>query len=223
MIATVTPAPGTPLALVESLAAAHGWHLASATETADNANGRRLYIRDGERVHLRTWPGTGGVPALTAEPAAGRVSTREFRREWTGHNVAIGDVVEAFTGPRAATFPASPLVIVVDAGEFIDRNAYATASNYNTVATVPGRYPVELLDGYGRPTADVASARRFVAIVPATIVREYYVNRVFSASSAHDNATNRPTHHYVTGDAYLLADGSAPTFLDGLASIVPAV
>lgn len=103
MIATITPAPGTLLALVESLAAAHGWHLASATETADNANGRRLYTRDGERVHLRTWPGTGGVPALTAELAAGRVSTREFRREWSGHNVANRDIVEAFTGPRAAT------------------------------------------------------------------------------------------------------------------------
>lgn len=223
MIATVTPAHGTPLAQVEALAASHGWTLHSATESADNPNGSRAYRRGREAIVIRTWPHSGGVPSLTADLAAGRVNMRQFGRTWTGHNVAADVITEAFTGPRAESFPASPYVIVVDAGEFIDRNAYATASNYNTVATVPGRYPVELLDSRGRVTADVREAHRFVAIVPATIVREYYVNRVFSASSAHDNATNRPTHHYVTGDAYLLADGSAPTFLDGLASIVPAV
>lgn len=223
MIATITPAPGTPLALVESLAAAHGWTLASATESADNPNGRRMYTRDGERVHMSTWPSTGGVPSVSADLAAGRVLTRQFRREWSGHNVAGRDITEAFTGPRAADFPASPYVIAVDAGEFIDRNAYATASNYNTVATVPGRYAVELLDGHGRVTTDLAAARRWFAAVPATIVREYYVNRLGSASSAHDNATNRPTVHSLSGDAYVFADGSAPVFLDGLASIVPAI
>ena len=223
MIATITPAPGTPLALVESLAAAHGWTLASATESADNPNGRRMYTRDGERVHMSTWPSTGGVPSVSADLAAGRVLTRQFRREWSGHNVAGRDITEAFTGPRAADFPASPYVIAVDAGEFIDRNAYATASNYNTVATVPGRYAVELLDGHGRVTTDLAAARRWFAAVPATIVREYYVNRLGSASSAHDNVTNRPTVHSLSGDAYALADGYAPVFLDGLASIVPAV
>lgn len=218
-----TPEPGTLLAFVEELAASHGWTLAKVTESEGHPNGRRTYVRNGERVDMSTWPGTGGVPSLSATLAAGRVITRRFGRGWTGHNVPAAVVIEAFTGPRAETFPASPYVIVVDAGEFVDRTAYETASNYNTVATVPGRYPVELLDDSGRVVASVDKARQFVAIVPATIVGEYYVNRLGSASSAHDNAVSRPTVHHVTGHPRHFADGSAPVFLDGLATIVPAV
>lgn len=223
MITTVTPAHGSPLAQVEALAARHGWTLHSATESADNPNGSRAYRRGREAIVIRTWPHSGGVPSLTADLAAGRVNMRQFGRTWTGHNVPADVITEAFTGPRAESFPASPYVIVVESGEFIDRNAYATASNYNTVATVPGRYPVELLDARGRVTADVREAHRFVAIVPARIVGQYYVNRVFSATSAHDDTVSIPTMHYVSGYGYELADGYAVSRLDGLAAIVPAV
>lgn len=222
-IATVAPAAGTLLALAQELASEHGWTLAGAEEHPDNPNGARCYRRDNESIVMRTWPHTGGVPTVTADLAAGRVATRQFGRSWTGHNVPESVIVEAFTGPRAESFPASPYVLAVDAGEFADHSRYETASNYDTVRVESGRYPVELLDDSGRVVASVDKARRFVARVPSTIVRQYAVNRLFSATSVRDETVSIPSAQYVTGHTARLAAGEVPTFFDGLAAVVFAV
>ncbi|WP_280186420.1 MULTISPECIES: hypothetical protein [Nocardia] len=194
-------------AAIIGLAQAHGW--THAEHQQDKAHTRAEFWRDSEHVNLTVWHKTDGIPSAYANLAAGRVATTYKRLHWSGHPHRYDDVAELFTGKRASDYPASPWVAVVDSGQYIDSNAYATASNYNVLDLTPGRYPVELVGG------------DFVARVPAIVVREHYVDRLFTAFRVHDKPVHRSTVAVIRDYAYNV--GNCGSYLGGHARILPAV
>lgn len=93
---------------------------------------------------------------------------------------------------------------------------WETASNYTVHEVQPGTYPVSLTTGPGST---------WVLVTVDTIVKQnYYVNRVFSASSAHDERPNTPGSYTFQLRDYHVAEAALaddPTIVHGSFELLP--
>lgn len=81
--------------------------------------------------------------------------------------------------------------VIVSAGRYTDRTL-ATASWYDVHELTPGEYPLEPVDGNWKPMPAGQRPYYYLARVPTTLVEEYRVNQVFTASSSQTKHPNQP-------------------------------
>jgi hypothetical protein len=189
---------------IAALAETHGW--TRTEKRRDRAHTDARFERDDERVTLTVWHETDNIPAGFAELAAGRVKSVRRELSWYGHAHRHSDVAAWFTGKRASDYPASMWVVEVEDTDSTYRNyRYETASAYDEVKLTPGMYPIECVGG------------EVLARIPGTVVREYYENRLLTASSVHDEKVCKPTALMIR--TYGNAPDLGRTYFDGIARI----
>ena len=199
------------------IAARAGWNW---TSTAENGGSRVTLecLRGRERMHFTAWSANGEISQANGQVATGIYSLEQIRENWPPSEKQI----ENWLRRPAASDWSNNSGFDLEVSEGLVRESWETACNYTEKRLIAGRYPLELQSleyqrtGEGRPYY----AR---AVIPAVAVREFYVNRVFTASKAHDNELDeRPSSHDWTIYAYQLPEAGQTREIGDLFRIVPA-
>lgn len=144
---------------------------------------------DDERLSLTAWvSGLGDVHCLHGQVATGLVSRRRVNYSWNSRitQAEMYDLLRRTTWENNSGY-----LLQVSEGEY--RQSWETASNYTVHRLHPGLYPIEFVDIDYQRTDGERPHYYAIARVPTTEIRQFYINRVFTASSAHDDELDRPS------------------------------
>lgn len=206
---------------VMRLASEQGWTVQSEHE--HGASITSTIVRgDQERIMFHSWGpqaqgGNGQIRSYAGQIMAGTVAVQQIRGEGF---LSQDEVVHQLAKLNWA--PNCPFELQVQEGEY--EQGWETASNYTVHRLRPGRYPIEFVTvDYRRVDMDryPKSAYYAIARVPTDEIRRFYINRVLTASSAHDEAIVPPRKSSILWAvyAYEVRDRRDDSF--GLFQVVP--
>lgn len=156
---------------------------------------------DDERLSLTAWDGgLNDVHCLHGQVATGLVSRTRVCHFWNSR-ITQAEMNQLLR--RTSWDNNSGHLLQVSEGEY--RQSWETASNYTVHRLHPGLYPIEFV-GIDYQRTDDERPYYAIARVPTTEIRQSYVNRVFTASSAHNEELDRPSSILWSVYGYQLPD-----------------